>query len=127
MLRSNCTFQTRLAAQATVLRYGGAQKRLAHPGCQLTLVYHVDVGTGPSEETPESGVLELFDPRAHAEMAALPGDSVGRSLMIRPENGQFTVFPSWMYHQVNPYYGEGERISVTVAAQVLDLVRTPGG
>lgn len=123
MVQSTCTFQTRLGAWANVLRYGGYNKRHSHPDSQLSMVYYVEVGDPPSQESPESGVFELLDPRVHAEMAALPGDPLGRSLMISPQNGQITVFPSWMYHQVNPYYGEGERISVAINAHITNLQR----
>lgn len=125
MVQANCTFQSRFAAWANVLRYGGYNKRHSHPDCQISMVYYVEVGTEPGAEAPESGVFELLDPRVHAEMAALPGDPVGRSLNVRPSNGQMIVFPSWMYHQVNPYYGEGERISVAINAHVSGLARQP--
>ena len=123
MVGGDCEFEVRLASWANVLRYGGYNKRHSHPDCQLSLVYYVRVGTPPDDEAPESGVFELLDPRVHAEMATLTGDPVGRSLLIRPFDGQMSVFPSWMYHQVNPYYGEGERISVAINAHIGNLRR----
>ena len=30
------------------------------------------------------------------------------------------VFPGWMYHFVNPYQGEGERISIAFNVRAVD-------
>ena len=57
-------------------------------------------------------------------MSALPGETVGRPLAIQPLNGRMVLFPSWLYHQVNPYHGEAERISISFNAHISNLQRT---
>src|SRR3546814_9812138 len=98
----------------------------------VSLVYYVETG-GVAEaqvdpDIPEtSGALERMDPRGHFDMATLREDPLGRNLIIRPENGRLVAFPSWLYHQVTPYQGEGERISIAVNVQISNVTRTTAG
>jgi uncharacterized protein (TIGR02466 family) len=124
MVGGSCEFQTRLAAWANVSRSGAYNKRHTHPNCQVSAVYYVEAGTPPNEDAPENGTFEFLDPRSHAEMSALPGEAVGRSTTIKPLNGRMVLFPSWLYHQVNPYHGEAERISISFNAHISNLQRT---
>lgn len=120
MLGGECRFDVGVAGWANVLRDGGENRRHVHPGNHISLVYYVEVG---EPEVPDSGALELFDPRAHVEMSTMPEDPLGRNLVIQPHNGQFVAFPSWMYHQVNRYRGKGERISIALNAHISGIVR----
>jgi len=43
---------------------------------------------------------------------------------VQPLDGRLILFPSWLYHQVNPYFGEGERISISFNAHVTNLKLT---
>lgn len=124
MVGGDCDFGARLAGWANVSRYGAYNKRHNHPGCQISAVYYVDAGSPPAPDVPESGTFEFLDPRLHAEMSAMPGENVGRNMTIQPLNGRMVLFPSWLYHQVNPYYGEAERISISFNAHISDLKRT---
>ena len=45
-------------------------------------------------------------------MTATPGNPFGQTVSVPPRPGLMVLFPSWLYHWVNPFYGEGERISV---------------
>lgn len=83
-----------------------------HPACVWSGVYYVDAGDPPSAEHPKSGVIEFLDPRAGAEMIALPGLPFGETKSAHPETGQMIVFPSWLKHMVHPYWGSGDRISI---------------
>ena len=40
------------------------------------------------------------------------GQSVGAAETIRPRPGLLFLFPSWLFHQVRPYRGDGLRISI---------------
>jgi uncharacterized protein (TIGR02466 family) len=124
MIGGDCDFQVTLAGWANVSRKGAYNKRHTHPGCQVSAVYYVEAGSPPTEEAPESGTFEFIDPRSHAEMSALPGEAIGRPMTIQPLNGRMILFPSWLYHQVNPYLGEAERISISFNAHVSNLVRS---
>lgn len=118
-----CSFETELSGYASVVRYGGYEKRHLSPGSHLTMIYMVDAGDPPNEDAPESGTIEIDDPRAQAELAGLAIDTVGRSVMITPKSGQLIVLPSWLHIRTNPYFGDGERVALTLTASITDLVR----
>jgi len=103
--------QLRLVAWANVSRKGNYHRLHNHPMSAWSGVYYV---TGGDEVPghPLSGVLELCDPRPFTEMIATPGNPYGQRAIFRAEPGTMVLFPSWLYHFVNPYAGEGERISV---------------
>jgi uncharacterized protein (TIGR02466 family) len=43
----------------------------------------------------------------------MPGGLTGGATeRIRPKAGRLVMFPSWMIHQVRPYRGTAERISI---------------
>ena len=45
-------------------------------------------------------------------MIPIPGDPFGEKLRFDPEVGMMLVFPSWLQHFVDPFFGENERISI---------------
>lgn len=90
-------------AWANVLRDGGYNKVHNHPGAVWSAVYYVATGD-PYPDPPDNGNFEFMDPR--------PGNVHGGKEIIPPEPGVLMLFPAWLYHYVNPYHGEGERISI---------------
>ena len=40
------------------------------------------------------------------------GLSVGANEVVRPKPGLMVMFPAWLLHQVRPYKGSAERISI---------------
>lgn len=90
----------------------------SHAGGIWSGVYYVDEGT-PNPSRPFSGVLSFKNPT----MAALATSNLGlpkplRQLfppeyLIQPRNGLLLIFPSWLEHQVYPYFGTEPRISVS--------------
>jgi len=91
-----------------------------HPMASWSGVYCIDNGYGDAEAesgelvfqhpTPTSGMftdLGVFNIRAPWALAP-------RSYRLRP--GQLVLFPSWVMHQVMPYRGPGERITVAFNA-----------
>lgn len=100
-----------VTAWANVSRRGHYHRVHNHPGSAWSGVYYVDAGTeAPGQRL--SGILELCDPRPFTEMVASPGNKFGQRVIFRPEAGMMVLFPSWLYHFVNPYFGDGERISI---------------
>jgi uncharacterized protein (TIGR02466 family) len=97
---------------ANVSRSGDYHRIHNHPGSCWSGVYYVEAGTD-APGYPLSGLLELLDPRPFTEMVSTPGEPFGQKAIIKPEAGMMVLFPSWLYHFVNPYFGEGERISVS--------------
>lgn len=114
--RSPASGRVQLRAWANVCRAGHYHRVHNHPGSAWSGVYYVDAG-GEAPGQPLSGVLELLDPRPYTEMVATPGDLFGQKAIFRPEAGMLVIFPGWLYHFVNPYFGPAER--VTVAFNVL--------
>lgn len=111
-------FESKLTGYATVLRYGGYEKRHLSPGSHLSMIYIVEAGDAPNADAPESGTIEIDDPRAQAELAGLPIDTVGRSVLVPPKSGQLIVMPSWLQISTNPYFGDGERVALTINLQI---------
>jgi uncharacterized protein (TIGR02466 family) len=105
----------KIKAWANISRRGNYHRLHNHPRACWSGVYYVAVGTSPPDH-PLSGLLEIMDPRPFTEMVSTPGDPFGQKLAIAPEAGTIVVFPSWIYHFVNPYDGDGERISIAFNA-----------
>ncbi len=101
----------KINAWANVLRKGNYNTVHNHPESVWSGVYYVNAGS-PDRTNPLSGVLELLDPRPFVEMVAMPGSPFGRPVRIDAENGLMVLFPSWLYHHVHAYTGEGDRIAV---------------
>ena len=88
---------------ANVLRDGGYNRIHNHPGAVWSGCYYVAVGKAKPE--PEhNGWIEFQDPR--------PGNLHGGKERINPEPGKLLIFPGWLNHFVNPFRGDGERISI---------------
>lgn len=88
-----------------------------HPMASWSGVYCVDPG-GISDAHPESGVLRFQNPHYYSNMFLDPGNARLQapfhhgtwSVRLRP--GQLVLFPSWVQHEVLPFFGAGERITV---------------
>ncbi|MDX2039142.1 MAG: 2OG-Fe(II) oxygenase family protein [Isosphaeraceae bacterium] len=100
-----------LSAWANVSRKTHYHRIHNHPGSAWSGVYYVKAGTSPADQ-PLSGVIEFLDPRGFTEMVAVPGEPYGQKIVLRAEAGTMLIFPGFLYHFVNPYMGEGERISI---------------
>jgi uncharacterized protein (TIGR02466 family) len=100
-----------------ITRYAGSFISHNHPMASWSAVYCVRAGeTVPAR--PDSGVLRLFDPRQGANAFRDPANAnlrpafALRPLEIRLGEGQMIVFPSYLYHEVTPFYGKDLRITV---------------
>jgi hypothetical protein len=100
-----------------VTRYAGSFVAHNHPLASWSAVYCVRAGERVPDR-PDSGVLRLLDPRAGADAYQ---DIANRRLRtpfapgcrdIRLEEGQVIVFPSFLFHEVAPFYGRDTRITV---------------
>jgi uncharacterized protein (TIGR02466 family) len=100
-----------------ITRNAGSFVAHNHPMASWSAVYCVSAGEMPADH-PGSGVLRLFDPRPGANAYRDPAnerlqDIFGlRSIELRLVEGQIVVFPSYLFHDVAPYYGSGTRITV---------------
>ena len=100
-----------------ITRYAGSFVAHNHPLASWSAVYCVRAGER-ADGHPGSGVLRLIDPR-HGAGAYL--DAANRKLRpgfalhardVRLEAGQLIVFPSYLFHEVAPFYGRDTRITV---------------
>lgn len=104
---------------ANVNRTGHGNEFHSHPGSFWAAVYYVDDG-GISTDPSLGGELEIMDPRAPGVAMYAPqlafnvpgGLSVGANEVVRPKAGLMVMFPAWLLHQVRPYKGNAERISI---------------
>lgn len=100
-----------ISAWANVARSGNYHRVHNHPKSAWSGVYYVEIGAVDPKH-PLAGILEICDPRPFTEMVASPGEPFGKRVIFRPEPGMMVLFPSWIYHFVNPFQGTGERISI---------------
>ena len=88
-----------------------------HPLASWSGVYCVSAGNHDADQ-PDSGALTFLHPNHLGGMYVDAGSerlqppfAIGNfSLNLQP--GQLVLFPSWLLHQVLPFFGDGERITV---------------
>lgn len=99
-------------AWINLCRDGGYNKIHNHPDCHWSGVYYVTLGTLAPDAPPGAGKIEFLDPRMGATDLGLNGADAFPKLVVDPQPGLMVIFPSWLYHYVNPFHGTGERISI---------------
>lgn len=102
---------------ANINRDGHRNEFHSHPGAFWSGVYYVDdggIGANPSL----GGELEFMDPRGPLPVMNAPhlrfagGLTAGTTEKLQPKAGRMVIFPAWLLHQVRPYHGTAERISI---------------
>jgi len=107
----------RLEGWINVNRAGNHNMLHCHPGCFLSATYYVKVPEGM-----KGGNIVFRDPRGPAvAMYETPGIDLpwvgsGTGIPFAPVTGHLLLFPSWLEHRVEPFEGEGERISIAFNA-----------
>jgi uncharacterized protein (TIGR02466 family) len=106
---------------ANVNKSGHGNEFHSHPGSFWSGVYYVDDG-GIAADPSLGGELEFMDPRGPGPAMYAPhlafampagrGLSVGANETVPPKSGRLVMFPAWLLHQVRPYHGNAERISI---------------
>lgn len=100
-----------------VSRYAGSFIAHNHPLASWSAVYCVRAGEACPEQ-PDSGVLRFLDTRQGAGAYTDPANtSLHRAWAMRPLElkltaGQLVMFPSYVFHEVAPFYGRDTRITV---------------
>jgi uncharacterized protein (TIGR02466 family) len=100
-----------------ITRRGGFFGVHNHPMASWSGVYCVSPGASDADK-PDSGVLHFLNPNQLANMYVDPANNHVRppygmgSKRVQFKAGQLVLFPSWVNHEVLPFYGEGERITV---------------
>lgn len=99
-----------------ITREGGFQGTHNHPNASWSGIFCVDPGA--PRKDPREGTVRFYDPRANADFYSDPGNqnlqppfSHGGT-QVTHEAGRLTMFPSYLLHEVFPYFGERPRIIV---------------
>ena len=104
----------RLQGWINVNRAGDRNLLHSHPGSLLSSAYYVKV-----PRRMKGGEIVFRDPRGPAvAMYETPGIELpwvgsGLGIPFVPEPGKLLLFPSWLEHHVEPFEGDGERISLS--------------
>jgi uncharacterized protein (TIGR02466 family) len=100
-----------------ISRYAGSFVAHNHPMASWSGVYCVRAGESVSQH-PDSGVLRLLDVRQGANAYLDPANAaLQRAYALAPlelklQAGQLVIFPSYVFHEVTPFYGRDTRITV---------------
>jgi uncharacterized protein (TIGR02466 family) len=100
-----------------VMRRGGYFALHNHPNASWSGVYCVDAGQ-PDVDKDDPGLLSFVNPAVmsstfmDAATANLKGAFAYHIRHLRLQAGQLVLFPSWVMHDVKPFQGDGERITV---------------
>ena len=98
-------------------RQAGYTAQHNHPMASWSGVYCVDPGD-PVPDKFNNGTLRMLDSRTTASMYLDAGNAHWRTpfgfgeLAYPSQAGQLILFPSYLMHEVAPYYGQRERITV---------------
>jgi uncharacterized protein (TIGR02466 family) len=115
-----------------VTRPGGHQGVHNHPMASWSGIFCVDPGDSPPDR-PESGAVRFLDTRVGAEMYLDAGNEHMRgqfrqgSYQYRHEAGRLVLFPSYVYHEVFPYWGTRPRIVIAFNAWIRTSTPTAAG
>jgi uncharacterized protein (TIGR02466 family) len=99
-----------IEAWANINRFGDYNMPHSHTS-SWAVVYYVEAEKIAPPKS-RSGVMELYDPRPAATLFPMPGEFFNHRFFVYPVPGLMVLFPAWLTHFVNPYYGTGERISI---------------
>jgi uncharacterized protein (TIGR02466 family) len=100
-----------------ISRYAGSFVAHNHPLASWSGVYCVRAGESVAQH-PDSGVLRFLDVRQGANAYLDPANAtLQRAYALAPvelklEAGQLVIFPSYVFHEVTPFYGSDTRITV---------------
>jgi len=100
-----------------ISRYAGSFVAHNHPLASWSAVYCVRTGEAVAQH-PDSGVLRFLDVRQGANAYLDPANAtLQRAYALAPvelklEAGQLVIFPSYVFHEVTPFYGSDIRITV---------------
>lgn len=90
-------------AWAVVTRWGEHVLVQAHPGAHFCGLYYADAGDS-------SGPLTFLNPAPRTSISGL--DMSPALSQITPMSGCMLVFPAWLYHFHQPYFGDRPRVSI---------------
>ena len=99
-----------MALWANVNRKGQYNLVHIHPGATWSGVYYVDAGDEVPAQ-PQNGSITFLNPLLPQTYSFFT-QALPNQFTIKPEAGRMVLFPSYLQHQVHPYWGERPRISI---------------
>lgn len=117
--------QVRADSWFHITRSGGYFTAHNHPNASWSVVYCV-AGGDDDGSRKENGVLRFLDYKASSSMfldpanSALPEPFSVGNRVYKLAAGDLIIFPSYLLHEVSPYFGENPRITVAVNAWFID-------
>ena len=100
-----------------IVRRGGFIELRNHPMASWSGIYCVSAGADDPDKVT-SGMLGFLNPAKTSAMYVDPSVSAMKPPYspgladIKLEAGQLVLFPSWLLHDLRPFEGDGERITV---------------
>ena len=111
----NCDF----VSWANINRAGSHNAVHNHSNAHWSGVYYVTVPQFDQDDLPRAGNIVFYDPRGAVNMVVHPGRcSDGEPFEMAPRAGHMLLFPSWLYHSVNPFKSDVTRISIAFNARI---------
>ncbi len=112
---------------ANVSGKGASNNWHVHPQAFWSAVYYVDDGYEDNNNSDAGGELVFQDPRypmnsmfsSELVFRSPDGKPQRHTASFKPKNGMLIAFPSWLYHKVEPYLGDRQRISLAINMTVL--------
>ena len=98
---------SRINCWGMVMRKGDHSVFHNHPSCLFSGVLYLEV----PEALEKEGQLVFVDPRTQTRVGKYYDHTVYHK--ITPKIGHAYVFPNWLDHYVEPYFCEGNRISIS--------------
>ncbi len=98
-----------------ITRKGGHQGIHNHANASWSGIFCIDPGDDVADR-PDSGIVYFHDPRNNgnyyedAGNARLKPANRHGALRVKHEKGKLTIFPSYLLHEIFPYFGERPRI-----------------
>ena len=99
-----------------------------HTNAELSCIGYLQMPDGIEEEWEKDG-LDHYPANGHVEFVAGSPTFLNRAtFMVRPQAGDFFIFPADMYHTVYPFHSEGERrsFSMNIVLSELDQEKKDG-
>ena len=92
-----------------------------HTNAELSCIGYLQMPDGIEEEWEKDGV-DHYPANGHVEFVAGSPTFLNRAtFMVRPQAGDFFIFPADMYHTVYPFHSEGERRSFSMNIVLSEL------
>lgn len=106
----------RISGCWTVRLFGGGGSHVGHihPRGWLSSAYYLAVPPEVPQDPQRGGWLHFGRP-------PYPVPGIGPTGWVQPENGRLALFPSYQWHGVEPFPGQGERMTIA-----FDVVPTGG-